>query len=428
MFLKNLSTNDLNFSTSCSTGLKKIKAMSKFDRYMTIIWLLGPFIYLIERDPADLWLTSIGIIFIFRCFKEQNWRWASQLWFRLAFTLWIYGMLIALMSDYALYSFLEGFKWIRFPIYVAAAQVWLAKDRDIRIMMLVALIFGMLTMLIILTTELLIINQTNGRLTWPYGDTIPGTYLGKFCLPLICVLSALAISQKSKVGLLSGLILSCTTILCLFTGERMSFIIIVCGGFLAALSWKPKLKNFLFVIFFLITTLSTVMILNPSISDRFTKHFFQSVPIINTHANSGHWGAWRGGIHQFIINPIIGVGPSVTRKTCGNLPSEEPTWLPGKNYCGNHPHNFYIQLFAETGFIGLLLGFSMFFEIVKICYKNRYIENKCPMSSTAFVIPLALFFPLQQFGNFYGQWGNLFLWFAVGFAVSQIQELKEIKN
>ena len=50
------------------------------------------------------------------------------------------------------------------------------------------------------------------------------------------------------------------------------------------------------------------------------------------------------------------------------------------------------------------------------------------MSSTAFVIPLALFFPLQQFGNFYGQWGNLFLWFAVGFAISQIQELKEIKN
>ena len=39
---------------------------------MTIFWFLGPFIYLIERDPADLWLTLICIIFLFRCIKKKR--------------------------------------------------------------------------------------------------------------------------------------------------------------------------------------------------------------------------------------------------------------------------------------------------------------------------------------------------------------------
>ena len=45
-----------------------------------------------------------------------------------------------------LFSFQQGFVWIRFPLYAAAAQVWLAKDRDIRIVMLLSMLIGMLIM------------------------------------------------------------------------------------------------------------------------------------------------------------------------------------------------------------------------------------------------------------------------------------------
>ena len=48
------------------------------------------------------------------------------------------------------------------------------------------------------------------------------------------------------------------------------------------------------------------------------------------------------------------------------------------------------------------------------------------MAATAFVVPFGLFFPLQQFGSFYGQWGNLFTWFAIAFAVSQYQGWRKI--
>ena len=99
-----------------------------------------------------------------------------------------------------------------------------------------------------------------------------------------------------------------------------------------------------------------------------------------------------------------------------------------KNYCGNHPNNLYIQLFAETGLIGLILGSLMLGSIIITCFKARKEMLNCPMAATAFVTPLGLFFPLQQFGSFYGQWGNLFTWFAIGFAVSQYQDWRNPKN
>ena len=52
----------------------------------------------------------------------------------------------------------------------------------------------------------------------------------------------------------------------------------------------------------------------------------------------------------------------------------------------------------------------------------------CPMAATAFITPFGLFFPLQQFGSFYGQWGNLFTWFAIGFAISQYQGWRNSKS
>ena len=55
MILKYISIPELNFSKSW----EKINCLSNIDKYMTVFWFLGPFIYLIERDPADLWLTLI---------------------------------------------------------------------------------------------------------------------------------------------------------------------------------------------------------------------------------------------------------------------------------------------------------------------------------------------------------------------------------
>ena len=70
----------------------------------------------------------------------------------------------------------------------------------------------------------------------------------------------------------------------------------------------------------------------------------------------------------------------------------------------------------------------MFGSIIITCFKARLENFNCPMAATAFVVPFGLFFPIQQFGSFYGQWGNLFIWFAIGFAVSHYQGWRKPKN
>ena len=426
MLLKLLSVPELDFYSGWKNGSKKIKNMSGFDKIITIFWILGPFIYLIERDPADFWLSSIGLVFLIRCFKKKDWSWVNQFWFKCALALWIFGLFTAIMGPDPFFSFQQGLVWIRFPLYAAAAQVWIAKDRDIRIVMLLSTLIGMLIMSTILIAEILI--EPKSRLTWPYGDAVPGNYIARISLPLLCVLMAIAVSRKSMVSFFSGSIGMLSIIVSLLTGERVNFLVRACGGMLAALIWKPKFLLYSSLVLLEVFAVLVLVYNKPEVGNRFGKTFVNSVPLLNTSNNNSHWGAWRGGIQQGLNSPILGIGPSGTRKTCVDLHPTSPAWLPGKNYCGNHPHNYYIQLFAETGIIGLIIGCTMFISIIFTCYKARKDNFECPMAATAFVIPLGFYFPLQQFGSFYGQWGNLFSWFAIAFALSQVQNFQNSRK
>ena len=367
------------------------------------------------------------MIFLIRCTIKKDWGWVSQLWFKSALILWAFGILSAFFSPDPIFSLSQGFVWFRFPIYAAAAQVWLAKDRDIRVMMLLFMLIGLLIMCLILISESLISPKT--RLTWPYGDTVPGSYLAKFCLPLFCVIVAIAVSQQSKVGILMMFISLLSLLSTILTGERVNLLIIYCGGMLAGLIYKPKFSLYSGVIITQIFIIIIIAYIRPDLNDRFINKFIQQIPVLNlsniNNDNHGYWGVWRSGLQQGFITPILGIGPSGTRNTCINLNVKDISWLPGKNHCGNHPHNFYIQLFAETGIFGLIFGSFMFTAIIFSCYKARIKNNVCPLSATAFIIPLAFFFPFQQFGSFYGQWGNLFIWFAIGFALSQYQNFNK---
>ena len=428
MFLKYFSTNDFDLNSSFYDGLNKIKKLSKFQKFMTYFWILGPFIFLIERDPADLWLTLISIIFIIRCFFKKDWNWAGQLWFIFAFLFWVTSMISGILGPYDKYSFFQGFIWIRFPLYVVAAQVWLGKDRDVRMVMFVSILIGMLIMCLILLAEN--IYEPKERLSWPYGDLVPGSYLAKISLPIYCTFIALITIKFKRFSLLS-LIVSLTSLtLVLSTGERGNFLLRFFSGVLAFFSWKNNKVNIFksFTIFMVIILLIITSLLgfNKSYYDRYVTHFFKSIPIINTSNDNSYWGAWRSGIQQGLIKPLIGLGPSSSRKHCKTLPEKGIDWLPGKNYCGNHPHNYYIQIFAETGLIGLTLGILMFYFLFYTCYKGRILYPRCPITSICYIIPLAFFFPFQQTGSFFGQWGNLFIWFPIGFCIAQIQDYKSI--
>ena len=49
------------------------------------------------------------------------------------------------------------------------------------------------------------------------------------------------------------------------------------------------------------------------------------------------------------------------------------------------------------------------------------------VAATAVVLPLALFFPIQSTGDFFGQWNNIFLWSSVALALASVEATKAKK-
>ena len=422
--LTKVSCKEFNFFESWKLGKSKIVKLSKFEKFMTVFWLLGPFVYLIERDPADLWLSSIGLTFLIKCCKDKNWSWVTQSWFKYAFVFWLICIISSLNSPYIQYSLKEAFLWIRFPLYAAAAQFWIGKDKDIRIIMFLSILIGSLYMCFILFFEVWMFPKP--RLMLPYGDYIPGSYLTRIALPLILVFTFIIINSKRHIAFYTLYIF--TIILAvIFTGERTNLLLILCSiNLLLFLSFK----NFKRIIFFLLLEIifvSFFLVNRIDNNKRTDLNFYNHIPILNQNDKNPYWGVWRSGIQQILEKPILGIGPGATRKNCKKLSPHEPKWLPGKNHCNNHPHNFYIQIFAETGIFGFVSGCIMFFMICFSCYRSKKQNLICSMSASTYLIPISFFFPLQQFGNFFGQWGNLFIWFGLGLALA-CRSKNNIKN
>ena len=377
---------------------------------MTVFYLLGPFFMLIERSPADAWLTLCGLAFLVRCVVRRDWSWTRFFWVRAVLVFWAWCLISASVSALPGYSLGQAGVWIRFPLFAFASAFWLARDPRILMAMLISMGAGMMIMSGILFAEFMIIGQTHGRLSWPYGDLTPGNYLAKAGLPLFCVLVALAVSAKKKIASLAALVSLITIVASVLSGERINFILRAMGGMLAGIVYKPIWSRYLLLVGAELTAIMGIFLLKPAIGDRFVTNLYSQLP---THETSPYRQVWNGGIDAFHTAPIIGIGPDNYRILCPTISGNNPDVA-----CHTHPHNYYIQILGETGLIGLALGAVMFISIIWTCFRANLANRNNVLAATCFVVPLGFFFPVQSTADFFGQWNNTFMWSAVGFALA----------
>ena len=69
-----------------------------------------------------------------------------------------------------------------------------------------------------------------------------------------------------------------------------------------------------------------------------------------------HDSLFRTAYNMFKDQPIFGHGPKMFRIIC-----KEEKYATGVTPCMTHPHNFYIQLLAETGIVGTTFVLFIFF-------------------------------------------------------------------
>ena len=390
-----------------------IAELPKWERPVHLFWLAGPFILLIERSPADIWLTLLALVFAVRAIVLREGWWLRTFWVRAAFLFWAVCFVAAASSSLPLYSIGETAAWFRFPLFAMATAFWLGRDPRLLYLMILSTGLGMVMMCGILTAEIIIVGPQGGRLSWPYGDLVPGNYLAKVGLPAFVVAVAFATSLSNRLARVGGVVALLSIVLSVLTGERINFLIRACSGMLASVSWKPKWWRVFLIVTVEVAAVVIVFQTRPDLGNRYVDNFIDNLP---THSQSAYYRAAAPGVLAFDQAPVLGIGPGNLRYLC-----EE---VSGGFYaydCHPHPHNFYIQLLGEVGAIGFVAGVLLMWSIIWACAKPALRDRSNVVVATMWIVPFGLFWPIASTADFFGQWNNIFMWSAVAVALAGAQ-------
>ena len=125
-------------------------------------------------------------------------------------------------------------------------------------------------------------------------------------------------------------------------------------------------------------------------------------------------------------NLFFGSGPNTFRYICDQ--KKYQTYLyKDENGCSTHPHNHYLQIFAETGLVGFVFLFGFFiFILCKLLYVfyDKYIAKYRTLSDKDYrVIAIISVFimlnPLSPNGNLFNNYLNILYYyiFALNFLI-----------
>ena len=262
-----------------------------------------------------------------------------------------------------------------------------------------------------------------GRIAGLFGDEwVIGSFLSRILPIMICLylIHQNKYNNYFKLFFIITIILSIVTIS--LSGERAAFIFLIISILLYLVlflkNYFLKFKAFgIVLILFLLAILSSPFMIEKS-KDR----IFNSM---NTHTsldlNKNHYLAYYNSAYEMFLNkPILGHGPKSFRIKCDDF----------KNYdigCNMHPHNTYLQLLSETGFLGFIFIFSFFIYISINLLKILLKKNITNYDLCKFSILISIFiniFPFVPSGSFFNNWISVIYFLPLSFYLYLIENKK----
>lgn len=108
-------------------------------------------------------------------------------------------------------------------------------------------------------------------------------------------------------------------------------------------------------------------------------------------------------------NPIFGGGIRSSRTFWGG--------------CSSHPHNYFLEITAELGFVGLImivfLSYKLFLDVFrKFFYNFKNINQKILKISPPFLILVMEFFPFRSSGSFFTTGNSTIIFITLAMLIS----------
>ncbi len=219
----------------------------------------------------------------------------------------------------------------------------------------------------------------------------------------------------------SILVLIAAICMILVTGERTAFVSTIIGmGFsalLIAIS-EPRLRKPVTITAFAVIILALLLFVT---QDWVKVRAYDFYTIILTYPQTNYGKLAIAGFNIGAEHPLTGAGLKGFRELCPKLT------LGGEiDYCNLHPHNPYMEWFAETGAIGLLFFVIIVGYMIYICLKNFMSQNGVYRILPAFALACIItnFFPFMPTQSMFSNWSGILLWYSVSTAIASLNVLR----
>ena len=392
-----------------------------------LIW--GPFF-------PDLIVSISALFFLYYVFKNKNFYYFFKKPLIIFFIFCIYCILISIfVAEDMMLSFESSLFYFRIGVFSCFIWYLIDKDKSILTYFYYALIVSFSALVIdgyyqfITGKNIFGLKLLGIRVSSFFGDErIMGSYLSRL-FPLLFALFLVKKKQKYEIYFI-GLLFVLIEVLIYMSGERTAFFFLNLSTIFIIILIKKHQKFRLVTFVIAIICISILSLNSTNLRDRMFKDTAQDMGLIKsskevTIFTPGHDSLYRTAYNMFRDQYLLGHGPKMFRVKCKN-----EKYAAGVGPCMTHPHNFYIQLLAETGIIGFLFLFSGLCYVLFTAFKQfKSIIFRQKRSLTDYQVCLLAgimitVWPLSPNGSFFNNWLMVVYSLPIGFYLQSIYSKK----
>jgi len=404
-----------------------------------LIW--GPFF-------PDLIVSVSTLFFLFYVFKKKKYFFFNIKPLIVFFVFCIYCVILSLfVAEDKMMSLESSLFYFRIGIFSCFIWFLIDKDKSILTYIYYSLIICFSALVIdgyiqyFTGSNLAGFKMKNLRVSSFFGDElVMGSYLSRL-FPLLFALFLIKKKKKYEIYFI-GLLFILVDILIFMSGERAAFFFLNLSTIFIIILIK-EYQIFRLITFIIAILAILILSFNSSdLNERMFKSPAKKMGLIEDPVQDNaliknpkpkkiviftktHDSLIRTAYNMFEDQPLLGHGPKMFRIVCA-----DEKYATGANPCMSHPHNFYIQLLAETGILGFLFLFSGLIYVVYTAlrqFKSVIFKQKRPLTDYQVCLLSALLitvWPLSPNGNFFNNWLMIVYSLPLGFYLQSIYSKK----